>query len=139
MYRCDISRCDMTTRPLSNTAYVILGMLSKGPMSGYDIKALADRSVRFFWNLSYGQIYPELKRLGEMGLAEPEQAARGERQRIVYRITPAGRDTLHDWLVEDATAGCEMRDEMLLKLFFADALSPAEQLAHVRALRRRQE
>jgi DNA-binding PadR family transcriptional regulator len=124
---------------LTNTAYVILGLLAKAPMSGYDIKALADRSVRFFWNVGYGQIYPELKRLSEMGLAEPQAAARGERQRTVYRITPAGQASLHEWLVQGGTATCEMRDEMLLKLFFADAMSPSERLAHVRALRRREE
>ncbi len=47
---------------LSKTSYVILGMLRKGPKSGYEIKAKADISTRFFWAISYGQIYPELKR-----------------------------------------------------------------------------
>ena len=32
-------------------------------MSGYEIKALVDKSTRFFWAASYGQIYPELQRL----------------------------------------------------------------------------
>ena len=41
---------------LSPTAYVILGMLSWWPMSGYDIKATVDKSTRFFWAASYGQI-----------------------------------------------------------------------------------
>ena len=40
----------------SNTAYVILGMLSWRPMSGYEIKSLVDKSTRFFWAASYGQI-----------------------------------------------------------------------------------
>ena len=124
---------------LSSTSYVILGMLAGGPRSGYDIKTLADHSVRFFWNLSYSQIYPELKRLSELGLAEPEPAARGERRRTVYRITASGREALHDWLVQEGPSTVEMRDEMLLKLFFSDAMSPGEQLAHVRAMRRREE
>ena len=51
---------------LSSTAYVILGMLSWRPMSGYEIKALVDRSTRFFWAASYGQIYPELRKLSAM-------------------------------------------------------------------------
>ena len=53
---------------LGHTSYVILGMLRKGAKSGYEIKAKADISTRFFWAISYGQIYPELKRLERAGL-----------------------------------------------------------------------
>ena len=67
----------------SPTAYVILGMLAWGPLSGYDIKAVVDRSVRFFWAASYGQIYPELKRLSEAGLIEGEaEPARPQAHRL---------------------------------------------------------
>ena len=50
---------------MSTTAItpVILGLLAVRPLSGYDIKAIVDRSTRFFWAASYGQIYPELRRL----------------------------------------------------------------------------
>jgi DNA-binding PadR family transcriptional regulator len=41
---------------LSATAYVILGMLAWRPMSGYDVKAIVDKSTRHFWAASYGQI-----------------------------------------------------------------------------------
>ena len=61
---------------LSPTAYVILGMVSRTPHSGYEIKALVDNSTRFFWAASYGQIYPELKRLAEAGLVEGADAPR---------------------------------------------------------------
>ena len=52
---------------LSATAKVILGMLAARPRSGYEIKQLVDNSARFFWAASYGQIYPELKRLEDAG------------------------------------------------------------------------
>src|SRR5262245_6095980 len=55
---------------LSPTAYVILGMVSREPRSGYEIKGLVDDTTRFFWAASYGQIYPELKRLSTAGLIE---------------------------------------------------------------------
>ena len=58
---------------LSKTAYVILGMLTLGRRTGYEIKALVDVSTRFFWAASYGQIYPELKRLEAAGLIEGER------------------------------------------------------------------
>ena len=104
---------------------VILGFLSLGPRSGYDIKTVVDRSTRFFWAASYGQIYPELRRLEEEGLVEGEDQPNGGRSRRVYRLTPAGREALQDWLLS-STVTIELRDESLLRLFFADAL-PREQ------------
>ncbi len=89
----------------SPTAYVILGMLAWGPRSGYDIKADVDKSVRFFWAASYGQIYPELKRLSEAGLIEGQ--AQGGRRRTVYRITDLGAEALEAWLTE---AAADVRD-----------------------------
>ena len=75
---------------LSPTAYVILGMLNLAPRSGYEIKALVDESTRFFWAASYGQIYPELKRLEEAGLIEGTSSPQGGRKRTIYELT-AGR------------------------------------------------
>ena len=43
-------------------------MLKLGRRTGYEIKSLVDVSTRFFWAASYGQIYPELARLEELGL-----------------------------------------------------------------------
>jgi PadR family transcriptional regulator, regulatory protein AphA len=105
---------------LSGTAYVILGMLSWRPMTGYEIKSLVDKSTRFFWAASYGQIYPELRRLAAAGLIEGKASPHGGRRRNVYRLTPAGRRELEAWLAVDAEV-FELRDEGLLKLFFAEA------------------
>lgn len=110
---------------LSATGRVILGMLAVEPMSGYDIKALTDLSTRFFWAASYGQIYPELKKLAEGGLIEGTERPQGERRRTVYAITPAGRKELAAWLGEPELTH-ELRDEGLLKLFFAGVLGKGE-------------
>ena len=104
---------------------VVLGLLSHRPRSGYDIKTIVDRSTRFFWAASYGQIYPELRRLEEEALIKGEDAPNGARSRRVYRITAAGRKALEEWLL-GSTVTIELRDESLLRLFFADAL-PREQ------------
>jgi PadR family transcriptional regulator AphA len=119
---------------LSPTAYVILGMLRTTPKSGYEIKAIVDHSTRFFWAASYGQIYPELRRLAKAGLIEGTAAPRDGRRRTVYKITPEGRKELRAWLREPPTT-FETRDEGLLKLFFADALPPQEAVATLRAMR----
>jgi len=120
---------------LSATAYVILGMLRHEPRSGYEIKAAVDNSTRFFWAASYGQIYPELKRLAEAGLVEGVDAPRGERKRTVYRLTADGEAELKDWLRRPPET-TEMREEGLLKLFFAGVLKPAEAVETLRSMRR---
>jgi PadR family transcriptional regulator, regulatory protein AphA len=116
----------------SPTAYVILGMLAWRPMSGYDIKATVDHSTRFFWAASYGQIYPELRRLAEAGLVEGEATSAG-RRRTAYSLTAAGRKELQEWLAQEPRT-FEQRDEGLLKLFFA-AASPATAAATLDAKR----
>jgi PadR family transcriptional regulator AphA len=119
---------------LSPTAYVILGMVRKEPRSGYEIKAMVDKTTRFFWAASYGQIYPELKRLSEAGLIAGVDSPTGGRRRTVYEITADGEEELKAWLRE-APRTFEMRDEGLLKLFFAAALEPAEAVEILRAMR----
>jgi PadR family transcriptional regulator AphA len=121
---------------LSPTAYVILGMLGMRPMSGYDIKRLVDNSTRFFWAASYGQIYPELRRLAGAGLIEGVEEPESGRNRTVHRLTADGRKRLREWLAEDPET-FEMRDEALLKLFFA-AGSGGRDAASALAAKRRQ-
>lgn len=120
---------------LSRTAYVILGMLKLGRRTGYEIKSLVDVSTRFFWAASYGQIYPELKRLEDAGLIRGRDEREGARRRRAYELTAAGEKALHGWLASDEPLAHEMRDEGMLKFFFADALEPDEQVALVRRLR----
>jgi len=119
---------------LSATAYVILGMVVKEPRSGYEIKAAVDGSTRFFWAASYGQIYPELKRLSEAGLVAGVEAPTGGRRRTVYEITANGEAELKAWLRQPPKT-FEMREEGLLKLFFANALPRQEAVEILRAMR----
>jgi DNA-binding PadR family transcriptional regulator len=119
---------------LSPTAYVILGLVSKEPRSGYEIKAVVDGSTRFFWAASYGQIYPELKRLAEAGLLSGTETPTGGRRRTVYAITADGEEELVAWLRLPPET-FEMREEGLLKLFFANLLPPEEAVEILRAMR----
>jgi DNA-binding PadR family transcriptional regulator len=119
---------------LSPTAYVILGMVSREARSGYEIKAAVDNSTRFFWAASYGQIYPELKRLAEAGLVAGSDSPRGDRKRTVYAITADGEEELKDWLRKPPETA-EMREEGLLKLFFAGVLPADDAAATLRAMR----
>jgi DNA-binding PadR family transcriptional regulator len=123
---------------LSATAKAILGIVAMRPRTGYEIKAFVDDSTRFFWAASYGQIYPELKRLSENGLVEGSDEPHGGRQRKVYRITAAGKKRLREWH-RGPSADVEFRDEGMLKLFLAGAVDPARapEIARDRAQRAR--
>ena len=117
---------------LTPTARVILGMLKLGVPTGYDIKKVIDSSTRFFWTASFGQIYPELKRLQKDGLVRSREEPRGKVKRTVYELTPKGEEALREWLTDSEEVLFEIRDESLLRLFFSDLLSKDEVLANVR-------
>jgi DNA-binding PadR family transcriptional regulator len=122
-------------KSLSGTAYVILGIIGFGAQTGYDIKRIVDESIRFFWAASYGQIYPELRRLEQAGLIEGQSSPTGARKRTEYRLTDEGRAELVRWL-ELPPSVMELRDENLLKLFFADSLRLEQALEQLRMRRR---
>ena len=117
---------------LTPTARVILGMLKLGVATGYDIKRIIDDTTRFFWTASYGQIYPELKRLRKAGLVTAREEPRGKVKRTVYELTPTGEEALRGWLTDRESVLFEIRDESLLRLFFADMLPKEDVLANVR-------
>ena len=119
---------------LTPTGRVILGMIALGRQTGYDIKQLVDKSTRHFWAASYGQIYPELRRLQDHGLIEGREEPSGARARTVYALTEAGREALRAWLASDAELAYEVRDEGMLKLFFSD-VAPELRLENIRAMR----
>jgi DNA-binding PadR family transcriptional regulator len=56
----------------NKSRYALLGMLSSGPKTGYEIKAIFERSLQHFWSESYGQIYPTLAKLTKEGLVSFE-------------------------------------------------------------------
>src|SRR5438445_2256670 len=123
---------------LSATGRVVLGLIAFGKRSGYEIKTFVDKTTRYFWAASYGQIYPELKHLEKRGLVRGRPEPSGGRARTVHELTEAGEAALKDWLASDDEPLYELRDEGLLKLFFSDSL-PEQQIEIVRAIRRREE
>ena len=124
---------------LSATGRLILGMVRMGKRTGYEIKQLVDVSARFFWTTSYGQIYPELKRLEEAGLISGEPTPTGGRSRTVYSLTPAGDTALNRWLDARDELVWELRDEGLLKLFFSEGRDPGDVREHLHSVRERSE
>jgi len=112
-------------RRSSSSSEVLLGLLTIQPMSGYDLGQLIRTSVGHFWRESYGQIYPNLKRLAAEGLATAiTERHKGKPDRRIYSITGKGRERLARWLAVEPQPEIP-RNELLLKLFFSAQASPA--------------
>lgn len=78
--------------------YVLLGLLSHEPMTGYEIKKRLDTSLRFFWGGSFGSIYPTLNQLEKERKVTRENTSSNGREKISYSITEIGRTDLKEWL-----------------------------------------
>lgn len=101
----------------SRSAYAILGFLTHGPQSGYDLKQKIERGTGNFWQESYGQIYPILRQLSQDDLVRKTRSPSGGRKRFEYTITTKGRREFRTWLKEPVQPA-PVRDELLLKVFF---------------------
>ena len=121
----------------NTSRYAVLGMLTSGPRTGYDIRREIHGSVRHFWSESYGQVYPVLHQLVRDGLATVVvEPGVGRPDRKIYRLTEAGWDELRRWLVQPVTPQ-PSRNELLLKLFFGRHVPAAGLTRVVQAFRDR--
>ncbi len=110
--------------------YVLLGLLSHEPMTGYEMKKRLDTSLRFFWGGSYGSIYPTLNELEKAGKVTKENASDNGREKISYYITEKGKEALKEWLRKPVEKD-EIRYETLLKLFFGNENGFSGALEHI--------
>src|SRR3954447_11967926 len=117
----------MSASRLTTTSYAILGLLSFARMSGYDLAAVSQRSIANFWPVSKTQVYAELRRLAELGLATGAAAERsGGPAKTVYELTSAGEEALDTWLAEPTHERTRLRAPALLKLLLGHRSAPRE-------------
>jgi PadR family transcriptional regulator AphA len=120
---------------ITATEAALLGLLTRGEMSGYDVHRAAETSGGFFWAPAKSRIYAVLPQLVTRGFATTrsvEQETRPTKQ--LYRITRAGRDALQRWLEEPPTMEPE-RVPLLLKIYFGELLERDVLISHVRKLK----
>lgn len=125
---------------LPTTSWAILGLLTFGTMSGYDLGKMVNASIGHFFSPAKSQIYSELRRLVDLGFASVEHVTQSDRpNKRLYSITPKGRRHLRSWLESSDVEPDSYRSPFLLKLFFGE-LMPRELLvtqvkaAHERAI-----
>lgn len=111
---------DPSVRELTPSAYMVLAMIRDGYDTGYRIKQYLERAASFFWSVSYGQIYPELRRLEAAGLVTGRDLTSAGRRRREYSLTASGRRELGRWLAEPAEPSIWLRNEGLLRLMLVD-------------------
>jgi DNA-binding PadR family transcriptional regulator len=132
----------------------ILGLLKEQPLHGYELKKRLGETLGFLWGVSFGSLYPALRRLeddgaiegiegggpapapmpatgsvdGEAAVARNRRPGRpGRRVRKAYRITDHGEVRLRELLVTDGGGGNDER-EFALKFAFCRHLPEAARL-----------
>ncbi|RHW31145.1 PadR family transcriptional regulator [Neobacillus notoginsengisoli] len=96
--------------------HTILAVISFKPKSGYDIKAeFEHKGAGLFWEMSYGSIYPKLKKLEESGWIKAYENNLQGRKRVLYELTREGWDELENWLYKTPEYPL-IKDELLMKM-----------------------
>lgn len=96
----------------------ILGLLREGPMHGYELKRrLVDLG---FWRISFGSVYPALRRLDKAGWVE---VSPGAGRRKEYRITAEGKEHFQQ-ILEDEASEVENTNAFQVRLAFFRYMAP---------------
>ena len=102
----------------------ILGLLKERSMHGYQLSKQLTDALGGFWRVSYGSLYPSLRRLERDGSVErvfsDEEVGR---RKNVYRITSKGEDHFQELLQETGTESSE-DNKFRVRLAFFKYLGP---------------
>lgn len=108
---------------------VLLGFLLKSSMTGYDLRKAFAMSFSFFSGISYGSIYPSLKKMESGGLISKQvEIQDGAPNRKVYTITEAGKTAFLQALRAPFVPE-QPKNSLLMRLFFFKHLTPEEREA----------
>jgi DNA-binding PadR family transcriptional regulator len=104
--------------------HAVLGLLAGGPSYGYELKVSFEEAIGPQWGeLNIGHLYQILDRLIRDGLVTRRTVTQYDRpDKLVYRLTAAGRGELRRWLDEPFMRSTGYRDDFFLKLFVASRL-----------------
>lgn len=109
----------------------ILGLLKERPMHGYELKKRLSYMLGHFWTVSYGSLYPALKRLEKSGSIEKAYSVKEKtRNRNVFRVTPRGEKEFMRMMASDLSdASLADTEKFDLRMAFFQYLDPETRLA----------
>jgi DNA-binding PadR family transcriptional regulator len=99
----------------------VLGLLHESPLHGYELRKRLNLLLGWTRLLSYGSLYPALKRMMRDGVIT-EVTNPGNvslRQRITYQITPLGREMFAREVTEDGPSAWEDESFNMRFAFFS--------------------
>ena len=113
----------------------ILGLLKERPMHGYQLSRELGESLGGFWRVSYGSLYPTLRRLEREGAVEAQVDAEARsRRKTTYAITEKGEKVFFELLQEAPHDNSTEDTRFRVRLAFFRYLPPE---ARLRLLERR--
>lgn len=97
----------------------VLGLLKERAMHGYELKRQLAQRLGFFWTVSFGSLYPTLKKLEAGGFVErlPDTDGRS-RRRQVYRINETGEQQFLELIGQGSSTAWEEEKFPLRFAFF---------------------
>ena len=117
--------------------FALLGLLSESPKYGYEIKRQFEGALGNVWSVSYGQLYPTLRLLSELGwVTKKTEPGKKAAERNIYSITEKGRKKLDEWLLKPVRSTYRLKDEFTLRFLFFSKLAPAHVLEYLQEHRR---
>jgi DNA-binding PadR family transcriptional regulator len=113
--------------------FIILGFLMCGVTSGYDLKQWMTKSTSYFFDASFGSIYPALKRLEDKQLVIFNVSVEGSKYKKVYQITETGKEAFMKWIAEPIDFE-KSKQNHLVKIFFYEFLPKEKAIDNLKAL-----
>lgn len=113
--------------------YIILGFLIDGEKSGYDLKQWMTKSTSYFFDASFGSIYPALKRLENKSFVIFKESVVGSKYKKVYQITESGKETFMEWIAKPIVFE-KSRQDHLVKVFFYEFLPKEQAIVNLKRL-----
>ena len=101
--------------------YILIGMVLNHEQTGYDIKKSIELGIGNFYKISYGNLYPALKKLSEKGLLTMKEEPQGERIKKYYKATNQGKAEFIKWLSSPIDFKSDS-DSLMVRIFFYDNL-----------------
>jgi PadR family transcriptional regulator AphA len=103
--------------------YALLGLLAESPKYGYEIKRRFEGALGNVWSVSYGQLYPTLRRLSEQGwVTKKTEPGKKAAEKNIYSITEKGTKKLDEWLLKPLRSTYKVKDEFTLRFLFFSKL-----------------